>query len=178
MYAHCVEVQCEEGMQDLTMNPAVKSWKPATIFAGSKSVKPPLDLQHHASYSEHSPIRRCQTWRDNVVRQYGLGAARSVMLPTLAGTGLNAHETRRPWMASKSGHARERFFLDSRRVDIDTSVVVDRSRGEGLTVHLNVTQESRAICCQLVKTRLPAAGTAVPDSQIGELHNDIDKSNE
>ncbi|KAI0246879.1 hypothetical protein BJV78DRAFT_94466 [Lactifluus subvellereus] len=53
--------------------------------AGSKSVKPPLDLQHHASYSEHSPIRRCQTWRDNVVP--------------------------RPWMASKSGHARERFVL-------------------------------------------------------------------
>jgi hypothetical protein len=30
-------------------------------------------------------------------------------------------------------------FLDYRRVGIDTSVVVDRSRGEKLTVHLNVT---------------------------------------
>jgi hypothetical protein len=30
-------------------------------------------------------------------------------------------------------------FLDYRRVNIDTSVVVDRSRGEKLTVHLNVT---------------------------------------
>ncbi len=30
-------------------------------------------------------------------------------------------------------------FLDYRRIAIDTSVVVDRSRGEKLTVHLNVT---------------------------------------
>ena len=30
-------------------------------------------------------------------------------------------------------------FFDYRRVNIDTSVVVDRSRGEKLTVHLNVT---------------------------------------
>ena len=30
-------------------------------------------------------------------------------------------------------------FIDYRRVYIDTSVVVDRSRGEKLTVHMNVT---------------------------------------
>jgi len=30
-------------------------------------------------------------------------------------------------------------FFDYRRIGIDTSVVVDRSRGEKLTVHLNVT---------------------------------------
>jgi hypothetical protein len=30
-------------------------------------------------------------------------------------------------------------FFDYRRIGIDTSVVVDRSRGEMLTVHLNVT---------------------------------------
>ena len=30
-------------------------------------------------------------------------------------------------------------FMDYRRIGIDTSVVVDRSRGEKLTVHLNMT---------------------------------------
>lgn len=30
-------------------------------------------------------------------------------------------------------------FIDYRRVYIDTSVAVDRSRGEKLTVHMNVT---------------------------------------
>jgi len=87
-------------------------------------------------------------------------------------------------------------FLDYRRVDIDTSVVVDRSRGERLTVHLNVTfprvpcyllsldliditgELQRDITHSVVKTRLTAAGTAVPGAQIGELRNDIDKLNE
>ncbi|KAI0252341.1 Sec1-like protein [Lactifluus subvellereus] len=87
-------------------------------------------------------------------------------------------------------------FVDYRRVDIDTSVVVDRSRGERLTVHLNVTfprvpcyllsldliditgELQRDITHSVVKTRLTAAGTAVPGSQIGDLRNDIDKLNE
>lgn len=30
-------------------------------------------------------------------------------------------------------------FLDYRRVNVDTSIVVDRSRGEKLTVNMNVT---------------------------------------
>jgi len=87
-------------------------------------------------------------------------------------------------------------FLDYRRIAIDTSVVVDRSRGEKLTVHLNVTfprvpcyllsldladisgELQRDIAHDVVKTRLTAAGTAVAGSQNGELHNDLDKLNE
>jgi hypothetical protein len=36
----------------------------------------------------------------------------------------------------------------------------------------------RDISHDIIKTRLTAAGTAVPGSQIGELRNDIDKLNE
>ncbi|KAI0300336.1 endoplasmic reticulum-derived transport vesicle ERV46 [Russula brevipes] len=87
-------------------------------------------------------------------------------------------------------------FLDYRRVSIDTSVVVDRSRGEKLTVHLNMTfprvpcyllsldlmdisgELQRDISHDIIKTRLTPAGAAVPGSQIVELRNDIDKLNE
>ncbi|KAH9042182.1 Sec1 family-domain-containing protein [Lactarius pseudohatsudake] len=87
-------------------------------------------------------------------------------------------------------------FLDYRRVNIDTSVVVDRSRGEKLTVHLNVTyprvpcyllsldvvdisgELQHDISHNIVKTRLTEAGTAVPGSHTAELRNDIDKLNE
>ncbi|KAH9997946.1 Sec1-like protein [Russula vinacea] len=87
-------------------------------------------------------------------------------------------------------------FRDYRRVDIDTSVVVDRSRGEKLTVHLNVTfprvpcyllsldlmdisgEVQRDITHDITKTRLTAAGTVVPGAQVGELRNDIDRLNE
>lgn len=87
-------------------------------------------------------------------------------------------------------------FLDYRRVTIDTSVVVDRSRGEKLTVHLNMTfprvpcyllsldlmdisgELQRDISHDIIKTRLTPAGAAVPGSQIVELRNDIDKLNE
>ncbi|KAF8272169.1 Sec1-like protein [Lactarius quietus] len=87
-------------------------------------------------------------------------------------------------------------FLDYRRVNIDTSVVVDRSRGEKLTVHLNVTyprvpcyllsldvidisgELQRDITHNVVKTRLTDAGVVVPGSQVAELRNDIDKLNE
>ncbi|KAF8501044.1 Sec1 family-domain-containing protein [Russula emetica] len=87
-------------------------------------------------------------------------------------------------------------FLDYRRIGIDTSVVVDRSRGEKLTVHLNVTfprvpcyllsldlmdisgELQRDISHDILKTRLTPTGTVVSGSQIGELRNDIDKLNE
>jgi hypothetical protein len=87
-------------------------------------------------------------------------------------------------------------FLDYRRVNIDTSVVVDRSRGEKLTVHLNVTyprvpcyllsldiidisgELQRDITHNIMKTRLTETGTTVPGSQVAELRNDIDKLNE
>ncbi|KAI0246882.1 hypothetical protein BJV78DRAFT_94868 [Lactifluus subvellereus] len=74
-------------------------------------------------------------------------------------------------------------FLDYRRVDIDTSVVVDRSRGEGLTDYLDANVTFPRVPCYLlsldliditgelqsdithsvVKTRLTAADTAVSD---------------
>ncbi|KAI9510581.1 Sec1 family-domain-containing protein [Russula earlei] len=108
-------------------------------------------------------------------------------------------------------------FLDYRRISIETSVVVDRSRGEKLNVHLNVTfprvpcyrefppashsscpprvrrmkhqvclvlsldlmdisgELQRDIAHDVIKTRLTAAGTAVPGSQVPELGNDLDK---
>ncbi|KAI0283920.1 Sec1-like protein [Russula aff. rugulosa BPL654] len=88
-------------------------------------------------------------------------------------------------------------FLDYRRIGIDTSVVVDRSRGEKLTVHLNVTfprvpcyllsldlmdisgELQRDISHDIIKTRLTSGGTVVPNSGVAELGNDIDKiSNE
>ena len=46
-------------------------------------------------------------------------------------------------------------FLDYRRVGIDTSVVVDRSRGEKLTVHLNVTFP-RVPCYRACSTTNPS----------------------
>ncbi len=48
-------------------------------------------------------------------------------------------------------------FLDYRRIGIDTSVVVDRSRGEKLTVHLNVTFPRVPCYCELLHSpcRLP-----------------------
>ncbi|KAI0310191.1 Sec1 family-domain-containing protein [Amylostereum chailletii] len=87
-------------------------------------------------------------------------------------------------------------FLDYRRVNIDTSVVVDRSRGEKLTVHLNVTfprvpcyllsldvmdisgESQRDISHHVLKTRLTSTGAVVPNSQVAELRNEIDKLNE
>ncbi|KAI0245129.1 endoplasmic reticulum-derived transport vesicle ERV46 [Lactifluus subvellereus] len=109
-------------------------------------------------------------------------------------------------MDSEDVKVRVTLFLDYRRVDIDTSVVVDRRRGERLTVHLNVTFPRVPCYCEpptchpmlsldliditgelqlvrtsthsVVETHLTAAGTAVPGSQIGELRNDIDKLNE
>ncbi|KAI0074122.1 Sec1-domain-containing protein [Panus rudis PR-1116 ss-1] len=87
-------------------------------------------------------------------------------------------------------------FFDYRRVVIDTSVTVDKSRGEKLTVKLNVTyprvpcyllsldvmdisgESQTDISHNIVKTRLDAQGTPVPNSHITELRNDVDKLNE
>ena len=48
-------------------------------------------------------------------------------------------------------------FLDYRRIGIDTSVVVDRSRGEKLTVHLNVTFPRVPCYRELFHANHPAA---------------------
>jgi len=87
-------------------------------------------------------------------------------------------------------------FIDYRRTVIDTSVVVDRSRGEKLTVHLNVTfprvpcyllsldvmdisgEVQRDISHHILKTRLTTAGERVPNSAVADLRNDLDKLNE
>jgi len=88
-------------------------------------------------------------------------------------------------------------FLDYRRVNIDTSILVDKSRGEKLNVRLNVTfprvpcyllsldvmdisgESQTDISHNIVKTRLTEKGepmTALSTS--GELRNDLDKLNE
>jgi endoplasmic reticulum-Golgi intermediate compartment protein 3 len=51
-------------------------------------------------------------------------------------------------------------FLDYRRTGIDTSVVVDRSRGEKLTVHLNVTFPRVPCYRELFHANHPAAAAA------------------
>ncbi|TCD70879.1 hypothetical protein EIP91_001187 [Steccherinum ochraceum] len=87
-------------------------------------------------------------------------------------------------------------FFDFRRVNIDTSIVVDRSRGEKLTAKLNVTfprvpcyllsldvmdisgETQTDVSHNIVKTRLNDQGLPVPSSQSSELRNDIDRLNE
>ncbi|KAI0769911.1 Sec1 family-domain-containing protein [Fomes fomentarius] len=87
-------------------------------------------------------------------------------------------------------------FLDYRRVNVDTSIVVDRSRGEKLTVNMNVTfprvpcyllsldvmdisgETQSDITHNILKTRLDERGVPVPDSITTELQNDLDKLNE
>ncbi|KAI9059274.1 Sec1-like protein [Trametes sanguinea] len=86
-------------------------------------------------------------------------------------------------------------FFDYRRVNVDTSVVVDRSRGEKLTVSMNVTfprvpcyllsldvmdisgETQSDITHNILKTRLDERGVPVPNSVITELQNDLDKIN-
>ncbi|KAI8978767.1 endoplasmic reticulum-derived transport vesicle ERV46 [Trametes punicea] len=86
-------------------------------------------------------------------------------------------------------------FFDYRRVNIDTSVVVDRSRGEKLTVKMNITfprvpcyllsldvmdisGETQAdITHNILKTRLDERGVPVPSSVITGLQNDLDRIN-
>ncbi|RPD62723.1 Sec1-domain-containing protein [Lentinus tigrinus ALCF2SS1-7] len=87
-------------------------------------------------------------------------------------------------------------FFDYRHVNVDTSIVVDRSRGEKLTVNMNVTfprvpcyllsldvmdisGETQAdITHNILKTRLDERGVTVPNSVITELQNDLDRLNE
>ncbi|KAG6918770.1 hypothetical protein DXG01_011961 [Tephrocybe rancida] len=93
-------------------------------------------------------------------------------------------------------------FLDYRRITIDTSIVVDKSRGEKLTVNLNVTfprvpcyrefctnvstldvmdisgELQRDLSHNVLKVRLDEHGTMVPNSFSAELRNDIDKMND
>ncbi|KAF9221651.1 Sec1-like protein [Gyrodon lividus] len=84
-------------------------------------------------------------------------------------------------------------FFDYRRVGVDTSVVVDRSRGQKLSVRLNVTfphvpcyllsldvmdisgEQQRDVSHNIMKKRLTKAGVDVPGQRGGDLRNDIDK---
>ncbi|KAF5345558.1 hypothetical protein D9758_011989 [Tetrapyrgos nigripes] len=87
-------------------------------------------------------------------------------------------------------------FIDYRRVYIDTSLVVDKSRGEKLTVNLNVTfprvpcylvsldvmdisgETQRDLSHNVLKTRLTPAGAPVVGSRVSELRNEVDKMND
>lgn len=87
-------------------------------------------------------------------------------------------------------------FVDYRKVNIDTSIVVDKSRGEKLTVNLNVTfpkvpcyllsldimdisgELQRDISHNVLKVRLDKHGKEVPNSYSAELRNDLDKMND
>ncbi|KAH7885289.1 Sec1-like protein [Phlebopus sp. FC_14] len=84
-------------------------------------------------------------------------------------------------------------FFDYRRVGVDTSIVVDRSRGQKLSVRLNVTfphvpcyllsldvmdisgEQQRDVSHNIMKKRLTNAGVDVPGQRGGELRNEIDK---
>ncbi|KAI0771208.1 Sec1-like protein [Trametes elegans] len=86
-------------------------------------------------------------------------------------------------------------FFDYRRVNVDTSIIVDRSRGEKLTVNMNVTfprvpcyllsldvmdisgETQSDITHNILKTRLDERGVPVPNSVITELQNDLDRIN-
>ncbi|EKM51738.1 uncharacterized protein PHACADRAFT_150385 [Phanerochaete carnosa HHB-10118-sp] len=87
-------------------------------------------------------------------------------------------------------------FFDYRRVNVDTSIEVDKSRGEKLIVSFNVTfprvpcyllsldvmdisgETQTDIVHNVIKTRLNEQGNPVPANKIVELRNDIDKLNE
>lgn len=87
-------------------------------------------------------------------------------------------------------------FLDYRRITTDTSIVVDKSRGEKLTVNLNITfprvpcyllsldvmdisgELQRDLFHNIRKVRQDKNGAIIPNSWNAELRNDIDKMNE
>ncbi|KIP09652.1 hypothetical protein PHLGIDRAFT_86242 [Phlebiopsis gigantea 11061_1 CR5-6] len=87
-------------------------------------------------------------------------------------------------------------FFDYRRVNLDTSIAVDKSRGEKLIVKMNITfprvpcyllsvdfmdisgETQTDIIPNIIKTRLDERGAHVPTSKITELRNDVDKLNE
>ncbi|KAK2465257.1 hypothetical protein APHAL10511_002611 [Amanita phalloides] len=84
-------------------------------------------------------------------------------------------------------------FFDYRRVTVDTSIVVDRSRGEKLTVNLNITfprvpcyllsldimdisgEQQRDVTHNILKTRLDDKGRPIQHAVSVELKNDLDK---
>ncbi|TFK74814.1 Sec1-like protein [Pluteus cervinus] len=86
-------------------------------------------------------------------------------------------------------------FLDYRKVNVDTSVVVDRSRGEKLSVRLNVTfprvpcyllsldvmdvsgETQRDVAHNIWKLRLDSQGNEIPHSHNPDPQNDLDKIN-
>lgn len=87
-------------------------------------------------------------------------------------------------------------FFDYRRVNLDTSIAVDKSRGEKLVVNMNVTfprvpcyllavdfmdisgETQTDIVANILKTRLDSRGVPVPTSKITDLRNDVDRLNE
>lgn len=84
-------------------------------------------------------------------------------------------------------------FFDYRRVGVDTSIVVDRSRGQKLSVLLNVTfphvpcyllsldvmdisgEQQRDISHNILKKRITQTGVDMPGQRGGDLRNEIDK---
>ncbi|KIY45631.1 Sec1-like protein [Fistulina hepatica ATCC 64428] len=84
-------------------------------------------------------------------------------------------------------------FFDYRRVYIDTSVNVDRSRGEKMTVRMNVTfprvpcyllsidvmdisgETQRDVKANMVKTRLDSNGNRIKGAKSSDMRNEVDK---
>ncbi|EGN98335.1 hypothetical protein SERLA73DRAFT_109778 [Serpula lacrymans var. lacrymans S7.3] len=87
-------------------------------------------------------------------------------------------------------------FFDYRTVNVDTSIIVDRSRGEKLSVRMNMTfprvpcyllsldimdisgEQQRDVSHNIHKTRITPEGGPVPGARNGELRNEIDKLND
>ncbi|KAJ3834993.1 Sec1 family-domain-containing protein [Lentinula raphanica] len=87
-------------------------------------------------------------------------------------------------------------FVDYRRIYTDTSLIVDRSRGEKLTVRFNVTfprvpcyllsldimdisgETQRDYSHNVLKTRLEPSGKVIPGSRNADLRNDVDRYND
>ncbi|KAG1872436.1 Sec1 family-domain-containing protein [Suillus subalutaceus] len=84
-------------------------------------------------------------------------------------------------------------FFDYRRVGVDTSIVVDRSRGQKLSVRLNVTfphvpcyllsldvmdisgEQQRDVSHNILKNRITKTGVDMPTLRGEDLRNEIDK---
>ncbi|OJA17193.1 hypothetical protein AZE42_00174 [Rhizopogon vesiculosus] len=84
-------------------------------------------------------------------------------------------------------------FFDYRRVGVDTSIVVDRSRGQKLSVRLNVTfphvpcyllsldvmdisgEQQRDVSHNILKKRVTPTGVDIPAQRGSDLRNEVDK---
>ncbi|KAF8635885.1 hypothetical protein AX15_000066 [Amanita polypyramis BW_CC] len=84
-------------------------------------------------------------------------------------------------------------FFDYRRVTVDTSITVDKSRGEKITVNLNITfprvpcyllsldimdisgEQQRDVSHNILKTRLDSGRRPIQDSVNAQLRNDLDQ---